>query len=285
MNQPAHKTEGVNRTQTMRFGGVLFTGKERDEETGYSYFSARYLDHEILTSFLSVDRYADKYPFISPYAYCVWNPIRLTDPTGDTIDSESQQYLAEFRKKTQEFMEIHPQHRKVYEKALAELSALENSTQMYHIEKSNNFSYNQSGETTYDLRNNRVNIAFRDGYENLAHELVHAFQFEDGEMSFSRSNGKSGVLYDLTDERDAYERERLYHYNLPLMPSDEWITSVNPGVRGDNHAQSRTIDTKDFLHSNVDMTFGETMKVPNAFNPSQVFREKGHAYLGGIVIR
>ncbi|MBQ5975657.1 MAG: RHS repeat-associated core domain-containing protein, partial [Bacteroidales bacterium] len=62
-----------------------FTGKERDEETGYGYFGARYMDHELMTSFISVDRYADKYPFISPYAYCLWNPIQLTDPTGDTV--------------------------------------------------------------------------------------------------------------------------------------------------------------------------------------------------------
>ena len=62
-----------------------FTGKERDEETGYGYFGARYMDHELLTSFISVDRYADKYPFISPYAYCVWNPVRLTDPSGDSV--------------------------------------------------------------------------------------------------------------------------------------------------------------------------------------------------------
>ena len=70
----------------MRFYPFSCTGKERDEETGYSYFSARYLDHTLLTSFLSVDRYASKYPFISPYAYCAWNPIRLIDPTGDTLD-------------------------------------------------------------------------------------------------------------------------------------------------------------------------------------------------------
>ena len=62
-----------------------FTGKERDSETGYGYFGARYMDHELMTSFISVDRYADKYPFVSPYAYCLWNPIRLTDPTGDTV--------------------------------------------------------------------------------------------------------------------------------------------------------------------------------------------------------
>ena len=65
-----------------------FTGKERDEETGYSYFGARYMEHEILTSFISVDRYASKYPFISPYAYCAWNPLRITDPNGDSIRLE-----------------------------------------------------------------------------------------------------------------------------------------------------------------------------------------------------
>ena len=63
-----------------------FTGKERDEETGYGYFGARYMDYTLMTSFISVDRYASKYPFISPYAYCAWNPIKLIDPTGDTLD-------------------------------------------------------------------------------------------------------------------------------------------------------------------------------------------------------
>ena len=62
-----------------------FTGKERDEETGYGYFGARYMDYELLTSFISVDRYASKYPSISPYAYCAWNPLRLIDPNGDSI--------------------------------------------------------------------------------------------------------------------------------------------------------------------------------------------------------
>ena len=59
-----------------------FTGKERDEETGYGYFGARYMDHELMTMWLSVDPMADKYPSISPYAYCAWNPIKLVDPDG-----------------------------------------------------------------------------------------------------------------------------------------------------------------------------------------------------------
>ena len=47
-----------------------FTGKERDAETGFSYFGARYYDSDLSGLFLSVDPMADKYPGLSPYAYC-----------------------------------------------------------------------------------------------------------------------------------------------------------------------------------------------------------------------
>ena len=63
-----------------------FTGKEKDVETGYGYFGARYIDHELMTMWLSVDPMADKFPSISPYAYCAWNPIKLVDPDGREID-------------------------------------------------------------------------------------------------------------------------------------------------------------------------------------------------------
>ena len=62
-----------------------FTGKEKDSETGYCYFGARYYDSDLSGLFLSVDPMADKYPSISPYAYCAWNPVRLVDPNGREI--------------------------------------------------------------------------------------------------------------------------------------------------------------------------------------------------------
>ena len=65
---------------------TTFTGKEKDAETGYSYFGARYYDSDLSGLFLSVDPMADKYPSISPYAYCVWNPVKLVDPNGREID-------------------------------------------------------------------------------------------------------------------------------------------------------------------------------------------------------
>jgi len=51
--------------------------------TGYSYFGSRYLDHELMTMCLSVDPMADKYPSISHYVYCSWNPVKLVDPNGE----------------------------------------------------------------------------------------------------------------------------------------------------------------------------------------------------------
>ena len=71
----------------MRFHPYVFTGKERDEETGYGYFGARYMDHELMTMWLSVDPMADKYPSINPYAYCAWNPVKLVDPDGKDFET------------------------------------------------------------------------------------------------------------------------------------------------------------------------------------------------------
>ena len=68
-----------------------FTGKERDEETGYGYFGARYMDHELTTMWLSVDPMSDKYPGISPYAYCAWNPVKLVDPDGRSISTHTDE--------------------------------------------------------------------------------------------------------------------------------------------------------------------------------------------------
>ncbi|MDR0970773.1 MAG: hypothetical protein LBM25_00095 [Bacteroidales bacterium] len=66
-------------------GVYLFNGKEKDQETGYNYFGARYYDSENI-SWLSVDPLSDKYPNLSPYAYCANNPVNLVDPDGREMD-------------------------------------------------------------------------------------------------------------------------------------------------------------------------------------------------------
>ena len=59
-----------------------FSAKERDIETGLSYFGSRYYSSD-LSIWLSVDPMSDKYPLFSPYVYCANNPIKLVDPNGE----------------------------------------------------------------------------------------------------------------------------------------------------------------------------------------------------------
>jgi len=61
-----------------------FSAKEKDEESQYSYFGARYYNSE-LSIWLSVDPMASKYPSLTPYNYCNNSPLILIDPNGEEI--------------------------------------------------------------------------------------------------------------------------------------------------------------------------------------------------------
>ncbi len=75
------------------------TGKEKDSETGYYAFGARYYDCDLSGIFLSVDPMSDKYPNISPYAYCAWNPVKLVDPDGREVINRHTKNIENLKKK------------------------------------------------------------------------------------------------------------------------------------------------------------------------------------------
>ena len=109
MNRPAHKTTPQNHAVSCSFSYsdsniaevesragkhtlprrsdvADCNGKEKDWESGFHYYGARYYWSELLTGWLSVDPIADKYPSMSPYNYCAWNPVKIVDPDGrDTL--------------------------------------------------------------------------------------------------------------------------------------------------------------------------------------------------------
>jgi len=86
--------EGYQHLQYMPFGETSvsqkvswwstpyqFTGKEKDDETGYNYFGARYYNSDI-SIWLSVDPMSDERSHLSPYNYCQWRPLIRVDVDG-----------------------------------------------------------------------------------------------------------------------------------------------------------------------------------------------------------
>ena len=68
--------------KTLFLANVTFSAKEKDQETGFSYFGSRYYNSD-LSIWLSVDPQASKYPYQSNYVYCSNNPIKVIDPNGE----------------------------------------------------------------------------------------------------------------------------------------------------------------------------------------------------------
>ena len=75
----------VNQRTTDFSARFTFSAKEKDSETGLSYFGSRYYSSD-LSIWLSVDPMSAKYPSLSPYTYCADNPVRCVDPNGEEIN-------------------------------------------------------------------------------------------------------------------------------------------------------------------------------------------------------
>mgnify|MGYP001627172822 CR=1 FL=1 len=87
---PYGETLAEEQNSTSYYSPFKFSAKEKDPETGNSYFGARYYSPE-LSVWLSVDPMSDKYPSHSPYNYTLLNPVNFVDPDGTSVwqpDSE-----------------------------------------------------------------------------------------------------------------------------------------------------------------------------------------------------
>ncbi len=90
---------------------------------------------------------------------------------------------------------------------LSEISILDASSTEFFINSDYSSSSND-GQISWDASNNRFNIDVESSYglPGLGHELKHAFQFESGDIDFF-SDGGPGLLYDIYDEVDAFNRQ------------------------------------------------------------------------------
>ena len=231
------------------FYATTFTGKETDCETGFSYFGARYYDPSLLTSWTAVDPMSDKYPSLSPYNYCAWNPVKLVDPDGKEFDSISNIHVQRFEEFTNKQicrLESNPQRTDgenvklaEYKNAMDEVSKMRaDKKTLYKI--TTNASFNDpttDGYTKYGGKSDKkdvINISIRGdmssrkGLTQLSHELKHAFQFFNGEIIYAIdiAGNELGMNNSRPLEIDAYNRSKAYG-GAPMNPCDTYIQSLS----------------------------------------------------------
>ena len=167
-------------------------------ETGYYAFGARYYDCDLLGIFLSVDPMADKYPSISPYAYCAWNPMKLVDPDGREIiikDGKNCYYYVKghvYANKNgrglifdsqlgEEASKIKENLDKMSNDNAGEkvVNRLTNSKDKYTIAADA-----KTGDGSYSAFSNKVSLVSGklNNMEALSHELFHAYQDDNGRI-------------------------------------------------------------------------------------------------------
>ena len=200
-----------------------FTGKERDTETGYDYFGARYYA-STLPMWLSVDPLTDKYPNISPYAYCAWNPIKYVDPDGMYFDENNEQTAQKIEERCNALLvETKDKHRK------AELSKTLNDIQDMRKDSEHEFRFGQASldengnlapETSYGGENTKghpiVNMLSNiDNIDEItAHETRHGGQVARKEILID-TNGQ-WLNYGVRKEIDAYRAQWGWKGHLQL---------------------------------------------------------------------
>ena len=215
---------------------LCFIRKERDSETGFSYFGARYYDSDILTGWLSVDPMADKYPSLSPYAYCGWNPVRLVDPDGEDIeivDNDGKKYTWTIsgkiyyrnlcindRYQSQNVKNKLNMLNKIYATSAGKkvLQELVSSKETYSI--TNELPTNKNATASYDGGENKFKMGKSNDISVFAHELFHAYQDQKG-----RNNPS------------IYNEVEAYVFQGKIMDQLEINSKFNSGISSSNNSK------------------------------------------------
>ena len=272
------------------FVSFTFTGKERDEETGYGYFGARYMDHELMTMWLSVDPMADKYPSISPYAYCNWNPVKMVDPDGREVTITGAKGKTYYWYKG--CLYTHKSHAKQYKVSNSRLDDIYRSGDevTYNVAKNLETMYGKrEGRKVLDVLSGSgktFNISSEipssgdGGYANkkvmlgthhgslsaLSHELFHAYQ---------DYNDRGG--------RSIYNEVEAYIFQAIISGNTEGITSRN-GNNDYNSAGKRLLTSftesdfdyvlRNFRKESISNSRGTYCKKRYEFNPRSLKAKK-----------
>ncbi|WP_298143412.1 RHS repeat-associated core domain-containing protein [Flavobacterium sp.] len=200
---------------------------------GYDMFDygARHYDPTI-GRWVCLDAYAGVYVRYSPYAYVSNNPIKYIDPDGNHIsdpDGLAAHWLQEMKASANQIKVLISQGAieeelgnmllSWFEMMLTNFQDIDESDQVYEFKLDSSINdvvdgvtVNHHGLNEYNWESHSVVIrlgAFDSAL--ITHEITHAFQFENGKTSY-RKDSKLPVLYDITDETEAYNNQNIWKY-------------------------------------------------------------------------
>ena len=198
------------------------------------------LNSPIYAIWLSVDPLSDKYPHISPYAYCGNNPVRFTDPDGRKIIIASDgidrflgvlgfnTYYRKVNNSLTQLKEIHPEINAMIQ--LLELS--ENTYTIKHVlerpdHKEGNAYLHTINTIYFDPdKYDRGDGETRNPIVGLAHELGHAENDEknqrtDYNQEEMKKKNPEEIERKNRNELNPIQKENIVRTQLNLPLRDE----------------------------------------------------------------
>ncbi len=211
-------------SEEYRYG---FNNMEKDDEiagVGNSYTTLFRQYDPRLGRWWSIDPKIHRFPSISPYSSMTNNPISIIDPNGDIITNALQEKInwvnEEFYRRSKMFEgENLKELNDEWNDFKMEIEKLDKSDVIYDYgvtifpgdpgDIGGKIYYDTKAEKPTVKANIRFSLSSIQTVSNIAHEVKHMYQFEVGDLSFTKDGTTGGLLHDPVDEWEAYERSSI----------------------------------------------------------------------------
>ncbi len=251
--------DGTATTGTCYPSPNLFTGKERDAETGLDYFGSRYYASG-LGRFVSADKmFAAPYRMFTPqglnlYAYVVDNPLRFIDPNGYApISPDLLSRINDLRAvSTVEALDRIANYRAGHTKG-ASFQLREAAEAQANLEQKGNLQGLIDPQGQYDRALSALTATVEPGIQQILEDAVRAWAINS---TTTLEEAKAAILdiaiaddqLDLPNPSLSYERWRELLQNIKDKGIDEATDHLFPGASIAKKAGSTVITAVDVDH-------------------------------------